>query len=91
MITDKDIEKIADKVIDKQLGIFATKKDLQELREEVHEIRETMQALLTAVDRLVKPLEDLRVEYAAVAMNLDRHEKWIKQLAQKMGVTLEAW
>ena len=81
MLTDEDIAKIA--------GIVATKEDVEELKENVAGLRESVQALTISVDRLVKSVDDLRKEYVAVTAKVDRHEKWIQQIAEKLGVKLE--
>lgn len=81
MLTDEDITKLA--------AVLATKEDIKDLREETDLLRETVQALTIAVDGLAKAISDLRAEYAAVANKNARHEKWILQLAEKIGLKLE--
>jgi tetrahydromethanopterin S-methyltransferase subunit G len=34
-------------------------------------------------------IEDLHQEFTAIAAKVDRHEKWIQQIAQKLGIKLE--
>ena len=41
--------------------------------------------MVGAVDKLAKAVDDLRIEYSAMAMQLNRHEKWIQQLAEKLA------
>ena len=43
---------------------------------------------IIALDRLTKSAEDLLLEYAAVKMQLARHEEWIRLIAKKAGVKL---
>ena len=81
MLTDEDVTKLS--------AVLATKEDIKDLREETDGLRETVQALIVAVDSLTKAISDLRVEYAAVANKNARHEKWILQLAEKVGLKLE--
>lgn len=81
MLTDQDIQKLA--------AVLATKEDIKDLREETDALRETVHALTVAVDGLAKAITDLRAEYAAVANKNARHEKWILQLAEKVGLKLE--
>ena len=81
MLTDEDIKKLS--------AVLATKDDIKDLREETDALRETVQALSTSVDGLTKAISDLRAEYAAVANKNARHEKWILQLAEKVGLKLE--
>jgi len=80
MLTDKDIGKLA--------SVLATRQEVKEIKDDTEALRESMQALITAVDKLVKPIDDLRMEYAAVSSQLSRHEKWIKDVAKKVGIKL---
>ena len=89
----------------KDLEVFATKKDLEEMasnfvtfeefdqfraevKEEFAAIRASLNSLTNSVDQLVKVVSDLRIEYAAVSHQLTRHEQWIQQIADKVGVKL---
>ena len=63
---------------------------LEEVREEISDLRSMVQQLAVSVDGLTKAVDDLRIEYAAALGKLDRHERWIKQIAEKVGVHLEA-
>lgn len=81
MLTNEDVAKLS--------SVLATKEDIKELREESDALRENSQALTLAVDGLTKAITDLRAEYAAVANKNSRHEKWILQLAEKVGLKLE--
>ena len=81
MLTDQDIQKLS--------AVLATKEDIKDLREEGDALRENVQALTLAVDGLSKAINDLRTEYAAIANKSSRHDKWILQLAEKIGLKLE--
>lgn len=98
MLTDEDIKKL----IEAQEGVLATKKDLaksvtldefdgfrKEIKEEFTNLREAIQALTVSVDKLAKSVEDLHQEYIAITAKVDRHEKWIQQIAEKLGIKLE--
>ena len=82
MLTSKDIDKL--------LSVLATKQDIQKLDERLTRVEDTLGRVLTALDRLAKAFEDLHAEYAAVKVQLSRHEKWIRQIAKQAGVKLEA-
>ena len=58
------------------------------LEENVEHIRYAVDGLVTSFDKMAKNIEDLRSEYIAIKLQLDRHEKWIQQIAQKTGVVL---
>ena len=81
MLTNQDIEKLT--------RVFPTKDDVRAIvQEELVEIKTSIKDLITGIDKLVKAFEELRREYAAMKEQLDRHERWIKQIAEKSGVAL---
>ncbi len=84
MLTDTDFKRIQ-----KLVGNLATRDDIAELRGEMQGLRETVQAMAVSIDGLVKVIQDLREEYAAIKTQLDRHEQWIKLIATKTGVVLK--
>ena len=81
MLTTKDIKLLT--------SVFATKADIQLMQTEIKELRETTHDLVTAVDKLAKVIDDLRMEYVAIKTQLDRHERWIQEIAKKAGVHLK--
>lgn len=81
MLTNEDIQKI--------INIVATKEDIKDLKEDVSGLRESVQSLILSTDRLIKSMEDLHQEFIATVAKIDRHEKWIHQLAEKLGVQLK--
>ena len=81
MLTSEDIQKL--------MAVLATKEDLNDLRQDVNGLRESVQALTISVDRLVSAVSDLKTEYAAITNQIDRHEKWLHQIAEKLGIKLE--
>lgn len=81
MLTDEDITKI--------VAVVATKEDIEDLKQNVNGLRESVQALTISVDQLVKAVANLKTEYIAVKNQINRHEKWIQQLAGKLGVELK--
>lgn len=97
MLDNKDIEKLVsilatkkdlENMADNSLKIFATKQDIQEIRSDVADLKELLQGLLVASDKMLKSMEILGAEYKAVSVQLTRHERWIKQLSEKLGVQL---
>lgn len=102
MLTEQDIQKIVkankeifatkedlDQRFDKAFGVFATKEDIKNLKEDMNGLRESVQILILSTDRLVKSIEDPHQEFIATVAKIDRHEKWIHQIAEKVGVRLE--
>ncbi len=97
MVTDKDIEKIKESLKDTfvtknefkaeiapmKVDVAILKTDVNELKEDMKSVKETTQEILTVVDGIAKKFDDLKLEYVAVSIKGDRHEKWIKHLADK--------
>ena len=81
MLTNEDITKIA--------SIVATKEDVEDLKQNIIGLQESIQALTVSVDKLVKAVSDLKTEYAVITNQVNRHEKWFHQIADKLGVKLE--
>lgn len=46
--------------------------------------------LLESIDKLTKSIEDYHQEQVALTAKVDRHEKWITQIAEKIGIELKA-
>lgn len=45
--------------------------------------------IMTGIDRLAKILETYYQEHLALGVKVDRHEEWIRQVAEKMGIQLK--
>lgn len=81
MLTEGDIEKMK--------SVFATKPELDDVKEALIEAIGIMRNdMLTGFDSIIKAIDDLRMEYVAMKMQLDRHERWIRELAEKVGYKL---
>ena len=69
--------------------------EIAELRNEVNGVKEEMATkvevnkLLDAVDAYMKQGEDYRQEMLMLSNKINRHEKWILQLAEKLQMRLE--
>ena len=85
MISEKDMSQIVSRFV----AVVATKEDVAELREDINVLNEKFDRQLILLDKLIKRVDMMRIEYAAVSTQLSRHEEWIKQLARKSGVKLE--
>lgn len=85
----KNLEKKIDERFGKAIEIFATKEDIKDLSEKVNGLTEMVQLLVVSMDKLVKELSDLRIEYHVMSNQLTRHEKWIQMMADRIGVHLE--
>ena len=82
MFTDEDIKKL----IKAQKEVFATKEDLMQMKEE---IRKDYSDLLSSVDAYAKKADTFFQEMVMLTHKVDRHEKWIQQIAEKLGIKLE--
>lgn len=95
MLSKKDLEKLKEVLATKEeinkisVEIIINRDEILNLKQEVAGLRELVQALTVSVDKLVKAVSDLKTEYSVIANQLSRHEKWIQQLAQKLGIKLE--
>jgi hypothetical protein len=82
MLTNEDIQKI----VEANREIFATKEDFESFREEM---RNSFSDLQTAVDTYAKKAEAYFQEMVMLTHKVDRHEKWLHQIAEKLGIKLE--
>ncbi len=81
----KELDAKLDRVIDAML----TKDDVRKIvQEETADLRRSVKDLVTGIDKLITAFEELRLEYAAISVQLTRHERWIKEIAEKAGVKL---
>jgi len=84
MLTDTDFKRIQKLVLN-----LATKDDIREVDERLSRVEKSLQSLSVSVEKFVKIASDLREEHAAISVQLTRHEKWIKELAKSVGISLD--
>lgn len=80
MLDDKDINKLT--------SVLASKKDVEEIKSDLGDLKELVQGLIVASDSIAKSIGELTLEYAAISTQLSRHERWIKEIAEKVGLKL---
>ena len=80
MLNDNDINKLT--------AVLASKKDVEEIKSDLGDLRELVQGLVVSNDSIAKSIGDLSLEYAAISSQLSRHDRWIKQIAEKVGLHL---
>lgn len=80
--TKEDLDKISAFVV-------SNGEDIKEIKQEISELKESVQSLVVSIDKLVKAVDGLRTEYAMVKNQVARHEKWLVQMADKLGIKLE--
>lgn len=80
MLTDEDIKKL--------IEVFATREEVA-TKEDLEELKKDFTNLQVSVDSYAKRADAFFQEMVALSHKVDRHEKWIKQLANKLGVKLK--
>lgn len=80
MLTDEDIKKL--------IKVFVTKEDLRDAVG-ILSTKEDFNNLLTAMDAYAKKADAYFQEMVMLAHKVDRHEKWLHQVAEKLGIKLE--
>jgi uncharacterized coiled-coil DUF342 family protein len=80
MLSDEDIQKL--------IEVFATKEDLKEVVKNLS-TKNDFNNLLNAVDAYAKKADTYFQEMVMLAHKVDRHEKWLQQIANKLGLELD--
>ena len=82
MLNDQDINRLT--------SVLASKKDVEEIKNDLGNLKELVQGLIVASDSIAKSIGELTLEYTAISSQLSRHDRWIKQIAEKVGLKLAA-
>ena len=82
MIEDKDVEKL----IGAFKEVFPTKLDFDNFKDEYRKDFSNMQ---TSVDAYAHKADKYFQEMVAWSGQIKRHEKWLKEIADKIGIKLE--
>jgi|GEM_PF-991161 len=69
--------------------VFATKEEIRTMDKRIDLLAENVNALTNAVEKLVKEMHDLRIEFSSLVSQVGRHERWIHQIAEKLNFKLE--
>lgn len=80
MIDNNDIQKL--------IEVFATRDEVA-TKKDFEGLRKDFSNLLTSVDAYAKRADTYFQEMVAIAHKLDRHERWLHQLAEKLGIKLD--
>ena len=81
-------QKVEQKMNSLLTEVLTTNEKVERLEGKVDGLQEMVQSLVISVDKLVKALHDLSTEYAMIKHQTDRHEKWIQEIAGKIGFNL---
>ena len=82
MITQDDIIKI----IKAQKEVFPSKEEFESFKEDM---RKDFSDLLTSVDAYAQRADTYFQEMVMLSHKVDRHEKWLQEIAEKVGVKLK--
>ncbi|MBI2626117.1 MAG: hypothetical protein HYW69_00815 [Candidatus Nealsonbacteria bacterium] len=82
MLDDKDIQKI----IEANREVFPSKEDFEGFKDE---IKQSFSDLQTSVDEYAKKADTYFQEMVILTHKVDRLERWIQQIAEKVGMKLE--
>ena len=82
MLTNEDIQKL----IEAQQEVFATKEDLSILKDE---LLVEFSNLQSSVDAYAKKADTYFQEMVMLSHKVDKIEKWVMQLADKVGLKLQ--
>ena len=82
MLTEQEIQKI----VDAHKVVFATKQDFLEFKDE---IKKDVVTLTVTVDGNAKKADMYFQEMLMLSHKIDRHERWLLQISDKLGLKLE--
>ncbi len=80
MLNNEDIQKL--------MEVFATKEEIKEMISTLS-TKEDFRSMQTSLDTYAQRADTYFQEMTALAHKVDRHEKWLKQVADKLGIKLE--
>jgi len=80
MLDDKDIQKL--------IEVFATRDEVA-TKQDIEELKKDFSNLQTSVDAYAKKADTYFQEMVMLAHKVDKLEKWIHQIAEKVGIKLE--
>jgi len=80
MLDDKDIQKL--------IEVFATRDEVA-TKQDIEELKKDFVNLQTSVDAYAKKADTYFQEMVMLAHKVDKLEKWIHQIAEKVGIKLE--
>ena len=79
MLDDKDIQKL--------MEVFATKEEIKEMISPLA-TKEDFDVLQTSVDAYAQKADAYFQEIVMLSHKVDRHEKWLHLVAEKLGIKL---
>ena len=92
----KDINAVVDAIVHHPrfdalfMQVAQTSTDVRVLNEQTALLEQRIERLTNAIDKLAKSTDDLMLEYASIKMQMNRHERWFKEISEKMGLELKS-
>jgi len=86
--TKGDIQEMKNDILSIKGDVSFLKTDILEVKSDMNDLKELIQGLIVSTDSIAKAIGNLSIEYAAITSQLSRHELWIKQIAEKVGLNL---
>ena len=87
MLEERDIQKL--------MEVLATKEDIRRVEDRVNAVESRLSAieeiqsnLISVLDRISLRLDILHQEYLVLKERDTRYERWFKEIAEKVGITL---
>lgn len=80
MLNDEDVKKL--------IEVFTTREEMKEMIAALV-TKEEFSNLQNSVDAYAKKADTFFQEMVMLAHKVDRHEKWLHQIAEKLGIQLE--
>ncbi len=80
MLEDKDVQKL--------IEVFITRGEFNEAISNLA-TKEDINKLHAAIDDYAQKVDAFAQEMVMLAHKVDRHEKWLHQIAEKLGIKLE--
>ena len=80
MLDNEDIKKL--------IEVFTTREEMKEMISNLV-TKEEFSSLQTAVDAYANRADAFFQEMVVLSHKVDRHEKWLQQIAEKLGIKLE--
>ncbi len=80
MLEDEDIQKLA--------AVFVTKEDLKEAVGNLS-TKDEFNNLVTSIDSYARKADTYFQEMVMLSHKVERHDRWIQQIAQKLNLKLE--
>lgn len=89
LATKQDLKKVEGHVEKVEHRLIGIEQHLDSADERLTRMEGLLDGVITAIDALRKAIEDLRMEYVSISIQLSRHDRWIQQIAAKVGERLE--